>query len=84
MCGRHRLSRRRQIIEEPFDSIPADEDWTPRYNIAPTQPVLIIRQHSKEPRRELSPVRWGLIPAWPRDASSSTSRREIASSDLET
>jgi len=69
MCGRYRLSRRKQIIEEHFDSVSGEEDWTPRYNIAPTQPVPIIRQHPKEPRRELSLVRWGLIPWWAKDAS---------------
>jgi putative SOS response-associated peptidase YedK len=69
MCGRYRLSRRKQIIEEHFDSISGEEDWIPRYNIAPTQPVPIIRQHPKEPRRELSLVRWGLIPSWAKDAS---------------
>jgi putative SOS response-associated peptidase YedK len=69
MCGRYRLSRRKQIIEEHFDTATGEEDWTPRYNIAPTQPVPIIRQHPKEPRRELSLVRWGLIPAWSKDAS---------------
>jgi hypothetical protein len=61
MCGRCRLSRRKKIVEEYFDT-PGDEDWSPRYNIAPTQPVPIIRQNPKEPRRELSLVRWGLIP----------------------
>ncbi|MGA2348006.1 MAG: SOS response-associated peptidase, partial [Candidatus Sulfotelmatobacter sp.] len=69
MCGRYRLSRRKQIIEEHFDSVSGEEDWSPRYNIAPTQPVPIIRQHPREPRRELSLVRWGLIPWWAKDAS---------------
>ena len=68
MCGRYRLSRRKQLVEEYFDS--ADEaEWTPRYNIAPTQPVPVIRQNPKEPRRELSLVRWGLIPSWAKDSS---------------
>jgi putative SOS response-associated peptidase YedK len=70
MCGRYRLARRKHLIEEHFDTVTGEEDWTPRYNIAPTQPVPIIRQHPKEPRRELSLVRWGLIPAWSKDASS--------------
>jgi putative SOS response-associated peptidase YedK len=70
MCGRYRLSRRKQIIEEHFDSVSGDEEWGPCYNVAPTQPVPIIRQHPKEPRRELSLVRWGLIPWWAKDASS--------------
>ncbi len=69
MCGRYRLSRRKQIIEEHFDAASGDEDWSPRYNIAPTQSVSTIRQHPKEPRRELSLVRWGLIPWWAKDAS---------------
>jgi len=73
MCCRYRLSRRKQIIEEHFDSVSGEEVWTPRYNIAPTQPVPIIRQHPKEPRRELSLVRWGLIPWWAKDATGAAS-----------
>jgi putative SOS response-associated peptidase YedK len=69
MCGRYRLSRRRQIIEEYFDSGPCEDEWSPRYNIAPTQPVPIIRQHPKEPVRKLSLCRWGLIPSWAADPS---------------
>jgi len=71
VCGRYRLSRRKQLVAEYFDAVPGDNEWNPRYNIAPTQPVLIIRQHPKEPRRELSLVRWGLIPSWARDTTGS-------------
>src|SRR2546427_4224203 len=71
MCGRYRLSRRKQIVEEYFDCVSGEEDWTPRYNIAPTQPVPIIRQNPKEPIREISVVRWGLIPSWSKDSSAS-------------
>jgi putative SOS response-associated peptidase YedK len=72
MCGRYRLSRRKQLVEEYFDSVSGEEEWTPRYNIAPTQPVPVIRQHPKEPVRELSLIRWGLIrliPSWAKDSS---------------
>jgi putative SOS response-associated peptidase YedK len=69
MCGRYRLSRRKQIIEEQFETQPWDDDWSPRYNIAPTQPVPVIRQNPKEPVRELSLMRWGLIPHWAKDSS---------------
>jgi putative SOS response-associated peptidase YedK len=69
MCGRYRLSRRKQIVEEHFDSVSGEEDWGPRYNIAPTQPIPVIRQNPKEPRRELSLMRWGLIPSWAKDMS---------------
>ena len=69
MCGRYRLSRRKQIVEEYFASVSGEDDWRPRYNIAPTQPVPIIRQNPRERVRELSLVRWGLIPSWAKEPS---------------
>ena len=45
MCGRYRLSRRKQIVEEYFASASEEQEWEPRYNIAPTQCVPIIRQN---------------------------------------
>ena len=62
MCGRYRLSRRKQIIAEHFDATAFDDDWTPRYNIAPSQPVPVIRQAANS-TRELGLLRWGLIPS---------------------
>ena len=83
MCGRFRLSRRKQIVEEHFDAVPSQEDWSPRYNIAPTQPIPVIRQNPKEPIRELSLMRWGLIPSWAKDPSAAArminARSETAS-----
>jgi hypothetical protein len=64
VCGRYRQSRRKQILEEHFLADWDELEWHPRYNIAPTQPVPIIRQNPKEPNREISLVRWGLIPSW--------------------
>jgi putative SOS response-associated peptidase YedK len=69
MCGRYRLSRRKQVVEEYFDTVSDEPNWNPRYNIAPTQPIPIIRQSPKEPVREMSLIRWGLIPSWARDPS---------------
>jgi putative SOS response-associated peptidase YedK len=69
MCGRYRLSRRKEIIEEYFDTADWQDDWSPRYNIAPIQPVPVIRQNPKEPIRDLSLMRWGLIPSWAKDTS---------------
>lgn len=69
MCGRYRLSRRKQLVEDYFGTAPSEDEWSPRYNIAPTQAVPVIRQNSKEPVRELLLVRWGLIPSWSKDSS---------------
>ena len=83
MCGRYRLSRRKQVIEEYFDTDSWDEDWKPRYNIAPTQPVPIVRQKPKDPVRVISLVRWRLIPPWAKDtpvaAGTINARSETAS-----
>ena len=83
MCGRYKLSRRKQLVEAYFDTDSGVEDWVPRYNIAPTQPVAVIRQNPKEPVRELSLMRWGLIPSWAKDSSVAASminaRSETAS-----
>ena len=68
MCGRYRLSRHKEVLAEHFGTEP-DDDWTPRYNIAPTQSVPMIRQHPQEPKRLGSRMRWGLIPSWAKDAS---------------
>ena len=69
MCGRYRLSRRKQILEEQFAADWDDADWSPRYNIAPTQFVPVVRQNPKTASRELSLVRWGLVPSWAKDSS---------------
>jgi len=72
MCGRYRLSRRKQVIEEYFETADWQDDWSPRYNIAPTQPVPVIRQHPKESIRQISMMRWGLIPNWAKTPSIAT------------
>ncbi len=86
MCGRYRLSRRKQIIEEYFETADWQDDWSPRYNIAPTQPVPVIRQNPKEPFRELSLMRWGLIPSWAKEPSGAAiminARSETATTKL--
>jgi len=83
MCGRYRLSRRKQLIEEHFDTSPWEDDWEPRYNIAPTQPVPVIRQHPKEPVRQISKMGWGLVPNWAKSSSNAVgminARAETAS-----
>jgi len=68
MCGRYRLSRRKQLIAEYFET-DNEVDWEPRYNIAPSQPVGIIRQDPSRPERHFSLARWGLIPSWATDTS---------------
>ena len=69
MCGRYRLSRRKEVLAEHFGADFEDLDWEPRYNIAPTQPVPVIRRDGKGPTLHASLMRWGLIPSWATDPS---------------
>ncbi|PYY13800.1 MAG: hypothetical protein DMG61_12030 [Acidobacteria bacterium] len=43
------------------------EELHPRYNIAPTQPVPVVRANGS--RRVIASMRWGLIPNWAKDTS---------------
>jgi putative SOS response-associated peptidase YedK len=67
MCGRYRLTRADRLAEK-FDAEPAEE-LRPRYNIAPTQPVPVVRASGS--RCLIASMRWGLIPNWAKDASMS-------------
>jgi putative SOS response-associated peptidase YedK len=71
MCGRYRLTARERYLRDHF-GIEEDFSWTPRWNIAPTQRVPIIRQNGLNARRSFDLVRWGLIPSWARNASIAT------------
>jgi Uncharacterized conserved protein len=41
MCGRYRLTRHREVVEEHF-GVEIEGEMSPRYNIAPTQPVATV------------------------------------------
>ena len=59
MCGRFVQYSDPEIYASRFD-LDVICRATPRYNVAPTQPVLAIRQ-TREGKRELVPLRWGLV-----------------------
>jgi len=66
MCGRFTLTASGDTLAETFD---LDEAPTvsPRYNIAPTQPVAAVRLSPDAGKRELTFLHWGLIPSWSKD-----------------
>ncbi|MEZ6041474.1 MAG: SOS response-associated peptidase [Planctomycetaceae bacterium] len=67
MCGRYTLKTPAPKLIELFHT-PQFPDLTPRYNIAPTQRVLVIRIDPENKRQALL-ARWGLIPFWAKDVS---------------
>ena len=74
MCNRYRLTHSKQYLSERFEAEASDEELEdrPRYNIAPTQQVLIVRKEHGEKMRQLTTMRWGLIPSWAKDAGIGT------------
>ncbi len=72
MCGRFALTGTADDLLE-FFSIALIEDFPARFNIAPTQPIIIITEGetpepgSNMPSRKAMLVRWGFIPGWVKD-----------------
>ena len=65
MCGRFLLYSPVDLLQRAFgfSELP---NLQPRYNVAPTQTVPIIRR-KEGGGRELTMVRWGLVPFWAKD-----------------
>jgi putative SOS response-associated peptidase YedK len=64
MCGRYLIITTPEAIRL-FFQYPEQPNFPARYNVAPTQPIPIVRL--AEGKRQFALVRWGLIPAWVKD-----------------
>jgi putative SOS response-associated peptidase YedK len=67
VCGRFSLIVSARLLAELFD-LEGIAQLEPRYNIAPTQSINIVRE-SDDKRREWAVAHWGLIPSWAKDPS---------------
>ena len=63
MCGRYSLKTPADTLAKHFrlSKVPS---VAPRFNIAPSQPIAIIRTQGAKDNRECVLARWGLIPSW--------------------
>ncbi len=66
MCGRFTLFLAADDLREELELNSLPPDWTPRYNVAPTQPVLAVTDATT---RNAEWMRWGLVPSWAKDLS---------------
>jgi putative SOS response-associated peptidase YedK len=64
MCGRYAITSAPEAIRRLF-GYDEQPNFPPRYNVAPTQPVPIVRM--TEGKRRFALVRWGFIPSWVKD-----------------
>ncbi len=67
MCGRFAFYSPSEAAAALF-GVEGSVDVKPRYNIAPTQDIVAIRNAEGE-GRELVMLRWGLVPFWAKDPS---------------
>jgi putative SOS response-associated peptidase YedK len=69
MCGRYATTRSAADLSALFESLDSTGAPLPAdYNVAPTDPVPIVRISARAEGRVLSLARWGLVPAWAGDA----------------
>ena len=66
MCGRFTLTVDPADLQTLLDLIDVPSELTPRYNIAPTQPVAVV---TSPVDRKVEIFQWGLIPSWSKDPS---------------
>lgn len=64
MCGRFTLTVDPAEQQEPFNNFTFPEKFAPRFNIAPTQPILAI---PNDDQFTADFFVWGLIPMWAKD-----------------
>jgi len=64
MCGRYAITSSPEAMRALFRYREEDR-FPPRNNVAPTQPIPVVRRVQGEPRFGL--MRWGLIPSWVKD-----------------
>lgn len=64
MCGRFTLTAEVNALQDAFPWLNIPPEITPRYNIAPTQPVAVVPNDGKQ---RLDYFNWGLIPSWAKD-----------------
>ena len=71
MCGRYYLNLIEQQLVEFFeymsDQIKLPRGLEPRYNIAPSQPVLAVINDEMTHQNKFTYLNWGLVPRWAKD-----------------
>ena len=80
MCGRFTLTADPPSLRAEL-GVEVPEDLTPRYNVAPTQPVLSVIASASGWKPAL--LNWGLIPFWSRDRAGAHQRINARAESLE-
>lgn len=66
MCGRFEIHSAIKLIAEIFGISEWEIEYSPSYNIAPSQDILLVVNDGK---RRLVKSRWGFVPSWSKELS---------------
>ncbi|MBB4746979.1 SOS response-associated peptidase [Actinoplanes lobatus] len=67
MCGRYATTRSNADLTRLFEAVDVAEPLRASWNVAPTDPVPLIRMSKEHEGRVLDTARWGLVPHWAKD-----------------
>jgi len=67
MCGRYATTRSNVDLSALFEAADETGGLEPDYNVAPTDPVPVVRVSASAGGRVLTRARWGLVPSWAKD-----------------
>src|SRR5436189_6013314 len=69
MCGRFTLRASPRLVEEAIGLFSGLDDFKPRFNIAPTQSILVLHHREGEEKPRYGRMRWSLVPSWAEEVS---------------
>jgi putative SOS response-associated peptidase YedK len=67
MCGRYATTRSNADLSKLFEAVDVAEPLRASWNVAPTEPVPLVRMSKEHEGRVLDTARWGLVPHWAKD-----------------
>jgi putative SOS response-associated peptidase YedK len=67
MCGRYATTRSDPDLAALFDAVTITAGPGPSWNVAPTDPVPVVRNSTRHAARVVDTARWGLVPPWATD-----------------
>ena len=67
MCGRYATTRSDPDLAALFDAVTITAGPEPSWNVAPTDPVPVVRNSQRHAARVVDTARWGLVPPWATD-----------------
>ena len=67
MCGRYASITSPDAIRQMVKAVNVAPNFAPNWNLAPSQPGLVVRRHPETGERHLDALAWGFLPNWTKE-----------------